>query len=108
MTFGKLIEGTLHLCPTFGADGQGRIHTNLPLYYEHASDRDGWMEVVFTDPPDGNYDASYSVVNGKIVQSWTEVEEDETEDVQTQIDRMQSQIDYLAMMSDIEFGGGIE
>lgn len=79
MKFGKLTDGRLHLCPFRGADGQGRLHTNLPRYYEHAADRDGWLEVVETEPPEGDYEPIYTVVNGQIVQSWQAVEA-ETDD----------------------------
>lgn len=74
MTFGKLVEGMLHLCPLRGADGQGRLHTNLPKYYETAADRDGWMEVVYTERPEGDYEPYYIVENLKIVQYWRETE----------------------------------
>ena len=74
MKLGKLTNGRLHLCPLRGTDGRGRLHTNLPQYYENAADRDGWMEVVETEPPEGDHEPIYTVENGRIVQRWQAVE----------------------------------
>ena len=74
MKFGKLTDGRLHLCPLRGADGQGRLHTDLPRYYERAADRDGWLEVVETEPPEGDCTPVYDAENGRIVQRWQAAE----------------------------------
>lgn len=72
MTFGKLENGRLVLCPKSGRDARGRLHTNLPQYYAHAADREGWLEVVYTAPPeDGAYTPGFVEQDGRIVQQWT-------------------------------------
>lgn len=99
MKFGKLADGRLHLCPLRGADGHGRLHTNLPKYYETASDRDGWMEVVETERPHGDYEPTYSVEDGKIVQSWVPVA---PTPAPVDLDKLRSDVDYIAMMTDVD------
>ena len=104
MTFGKLEDGRLHLCPTFGADGQGRLHTNLPKYYEKAADRDGWLEVVYTDAPsDGEYRPVYTEQDGRIVQSWQPVEP-QPEPVDPVAERFEFLEDCLLEMSEVVYG----
>ena len=103
MRFAKITGGSIRFCPARGTDGQGRMHTNLPKYYETAANRDGWMELVETDKPDGNYTPVYTEQNGKIVQSWEPVTEPLPEPDPYQ---MRADIDYLAMMGDIDLGGG--
>ena len=102
MKFAKMENGVVRFCPKTGTDGQGRQHTNLPKYYETAEDRDGWMEVVETDKPDGAYTPKYTVQDGRIVQEWEpeQIPEPEPDPYQ-----MRADIDYLAMMGDIDLGG---
>ena len=104
MMFAKIENGNVCFCPTCGYDGLGRYHTNLLLYYEGAADRDGWLEVVETDRPQGDFEPTYTEQDGKIVQSWTLIEMPEPEPNPY---KMQSQIDYLSMMTGISFGGEI-
>ena len=98
MKFAKLIDSHVRFCPLTGVDGQGRMHTNLPRYYETAANRDGYLEVVETDKPDGNYTPVYTEQNGKIVQSWEPVAELLPEPDPYQ---MRADIDYLYMMTDL-------
>ena len=74
----KLANGHPVPCPQKGADGSGKMHTNLPLYYARHLDvaaEDGFYPVQYTDKPDGDYLASYEMqeVEGvtMIVQVWT-------------------------------------
>ena len=99
MTFGKLAAGMLHLCPLRGADGQGRLHTNLPKYYETAADRDGWMEIIYTERPEGDYEPYYIVENEKIVQHWRETE---PQPEPVDLGKLRSDVDYIAMMTDVD------
>ena len=103
MKFGKLADGRLHLCPQSGADGQGRLHTNLPKYYETAADRDGWMEIVETDRPAGDYTPVYTVEDGRIVQRWQEVEP-QPEPVDPVMARIEFLEDCLLEMSEVVYG----
>ena len=73
MTFAKLEQGTIRHCPSRGRDGVGRYHTDLPRYYETAADREGWLELVETAPPEGDYRAVYTETDGRILQSWEPV-----------------------------------
>ena len=102
MKFAKIIDNIMHFCPRTGIDAQGRMHTNLPRYYERATDRDGYLEVVETDKPSGNYAPVYTEQNGKIVQSWEPVAESLSEPNPYQ---MRADIDYIAMMTNIDMKG---
>ena len=71
----KLANGVIYPCPKKGRDGTGRMHTNLPLFYEKhptSSVSDGYYPVRYTDKPDGDYISSWELQNGEIVQVWTE------------------------------------
>lgn len=74
----KLTNGIIYPCLIHGMDGRDRMHTNLPLYYEHNPDVavvDGYYPVQYTDKPDGDYLPSWELqqINGvlTIVQVWT-------------------------------------
>lgn len=70
----RLTDGRLFPCPQHGQDGSGRLHTNLPLYYEKhpdAASQDGYYPVQYTDKPDGDYTSGWELQNGVIVQVWT-------------------------------------
>lgn len=102
MKFGKLADGRLHLCPQSGADGQGRLHSNLPKYYETAADRDGWMEVVEMDRPQGDCAPAYAVENGRIVQRWEAVDPQPDDD--PILARLEFLEDCLLEMSEVVYG----
>ena len=104
MRFARIENGIVRFCPLVGTDGQGRRHTNLPKYYETAADRDGWLELVETDKPDGNYAPQYAVQDGKIVQTWEPAEIPAPEPDPYQ---MRADIDYIAMMGDYDIGGAV-
>ena len=72
MRLAKLENDRPRYCPQTGMDTQGRYHTNLPRYYEKRDpqDRDGWLEVVYTDKPAGDYTDVYEIADGRIVQRW--------------------------------------
>ena len=104
MRFAKLENGIVRFCPLTGIDGQGRRHTDLPKYYETAADRDGWLELVETDRPEGNVVPQYIEQDGKIVQGWIPAEEPPSAPDPYQ---MRADIDYIAMMGDYDIGGAV-
>lgn len=102
MKFAKIENGAVRFCPPAGEDASGWFHTNLPLYYENAADRDGWLELVETERPQGDYAPTYTEQGGRIVQGWTPIEPPEPAPDPFQ---MQADIDYLFMMTGIDAGG---
>ena len=106
-----LVSGNLVPCPKRGTDGNGKFHTNLPLYYEHHLDvamSDGYYPVKFTDKPEGNYRESWNIQLDdnvmKIVQIWTEYTP-EPEPMPVDIEKLRSDVDYIAMMTDVDLEG---
>ena len=102
MTFAKLENGILKRCPRYGMSG-GRMHTNLPRYYEKHPDRafaDGWLQLVLANKPDGVYWPSYTVDGNQVVESWMHIDEPDPEPTLEEINR--ADIDYLFMLNGIE------
>ena len=70
----RLENGNIIPCPMNGQDGSGRQHSSLSLYYEKHPDiaaQDGYYPVRYTDKPEGDYQSSWELQNGEIVQVWT-------------------------------------
>ena len=105
MILGKLINNILNLCPEQGKDSDGKYHTNLKKYCENKANHDGWKEVIYTDKPEGNYAPSWEIQNNQIIQIWTEYTP-EPEPINIDIEKMRSDIDYIAMMTDIDLESG--
>lgn len=104
MTFAKLENGILKRCPRYGMSG-GRMHTDLPRYYEKHPDRayaDGWLQLVLADKPDGVYWPSYTVDGDKVVESWTPIDQEPVPTIEEQVAQNTANIDYIAMMADID------
>lgn len=105
MTFAKLKNGILKRCPRYGVSG-GLMHTDLPRYYANHPDRayaDGWKELVLANKPDGAYWPSYTVDGNQVVESWTPIEQEPQEPtIEEQVAQNTANIDYIAMMADIE------
>ena len=104
MQFVKLENGILKRCPRYGVSG-GRMHTDLPRYYDNHPDRayaDGWKELVTEDKPDGACTPSYTVEGDKVVQSWTPVEQ--TEPVPT----LEDKVDDLSQRMEVTEGALLE
>lgn len=101
--------GTLsRMCPLHGADGLGRMHTNLPLFYgkhQEQAAEDGYFPVVYTERPEGYYTPSWELqeIKGvkKIVQVWTEYTP-EPEPPMIEPEKLRADVDYIAMMLDLE------
>lgn len=107
----KLINGCPVPCPKQGADGSGNYHTNLPRFYENhleiAAD-DGFYPVVYTEKPEGNYLPSWEIQTiesvQKIVQIWTEYTPT-PEPIPVDVEKLRADVDYIAMMEDIDLEG---
>lgn len=68
----KLHNGSIIGCPKSGVSN-GSYHTSLPKYYEShlgVAAKDGYYPVKYTDKPEGDYEASWELINGEIVQVW--------------------------------------
>ena len=102
MQFVRLENGILKRCPRYGMSG-GRMHTNLPRYYDNHPDRaytDGWKELVLANKPDGVYWPSYTVDGNQVVERWMHIDEPDPEPTLEEINR--ADIDYLFMLNGIE------
>ena len=88
MQYVRLENGILKRCPRYGMSG-GRMHTDLPRYYENNPDiayADGWLQLVTTDKPEGACTPSYTVEGDKVVQSWTPIEQDPVPTLEDKVD----------------------
>ena len=107
--FVKLIdEHNISYCPKQGmSETDGRYHTNLPKFYSQHPDiahADGYYTLIETDPPqeEGYHPVpSYAIDGDNIVQSWTLVPDDPTE--QSLEDRVETCEDSILELSEIVF-----
>lgn len=107
----KLVSGNLVQCRKYGRDGSWRVHTDLPSYYAAHLDEaavDGYYPVVFVPKPEGNCMASWTLqsYDGRlqIVQVWTPCD---PQPEPVDVERLRADVDYIAMMEDIDLGGGL-
>lgn len=104
----RLINGNISPCPFHGKDSNGRYHSNLTAYYERHLDEaklDEYYPVRNTEKPEGNYTASWSLVNDEILQVWTPYTPVPEPDID--LEKLRSDVDYIAMMSDIDLDGDL-
>ena len=105
----RLIDGNMIPCPKQGRDGRGGLHTNLQTYYEKHLDKaalDGFYPVRYTDKPEGDYKSAWELINGEIVQTWTPYTP-QPEPIPVDVDKLRADVDYIAMMEDIDLDGGV-
>ncbi len=110
----KLVSGNLVPCPAQGVDVSGRMHTNLPRYYETHTDaaaEDGYYPVQYTDKPEGDYVSSWELQTvdcvQTIVQVWTPYTPEPEPMPVPDPYQMRADIDYIAMMGDFNIGGAV-
>lgn len=104
MTFAKLENGILKRCPKADMSGNGYI-TNLPAYYNNNPDEayvDGWLELIETEKPEGNYVPKYKVEGHQLIQYWVEIPAPEpVPDPMRQIEQNTANIEFMAVYLDV-------
>lgn len=100
----KLVNGNIIPCPLKGKDGVGRYHSNLEKYYESKpvlAMSEGYYPVEYTEKPEGNFISAWQLINNVIKQVW----EPYTPAPEISIEKMRSDVDYIAMMTDVDLEG---
>lgn len=105
----KLVDGFPVPCPKTGKDGRGIPHTNLPLYYERNLERaamDGYYPVHYTEKPIGDFVETWELIDGEIVQVWVPYSP-QPEPIPVNVEKLRADVDYIAMMEDIDLDGDL-
>lgn len=104
MQFAKLENGILKRCPKTGMIGKS-YHTDLPLYYERFPEKayaNGWLELVETDKPEGNYIPRYKEDGHQLIQYWEKLPDPEPQpDPMRQIEQNTANIEFMAVYLDV-------
>lgn len=104
MKFAKLENGILKRCPKSDISGKG-LHTNLPKYYSEHPDKayaDGWLELIETEKPEGNYAPRYKAEGSQIIQYWEKLPDPEPQpDPMKQIEQNTANIEFMAVYLDV-------
>lgn len=104
MTFAKLENSILKRCPKAGMSGNG-YRTNLRAYYNLHPDKayvDGWLELIETDKPEGNYIPKYKVDGSQLIQYWEKLPDPEPQpDPMRQIEQNTANIEFMAVYLDV-------